>query len=159
MPENNGYEPRFDIDLERGRTGELFVLDICHMLAKRSATIEVKTDDRYADTGRLYVEHECRGRDGVWRPSGLVTTKAKLWAFVVNKQTGVLIYDTEWLRRAVSFAQHLGNKAEHPKGETPTKGICVGPNHFFLTASPSWTPKPGKETWHQMWARPYVPPA
>lgn len=123
------YDPslsHFDLDLARGRTGELFVDDICQMLGNRSIEIEVKNDDKFEEYRRLYVEHECRGRDGVWRSSGLNVTKAKVWAFVVNNRSGVLIFETDWLRRAVALARKDPRNIKECKyGENPTRGVVV----------------------------------
>jgi hypothetical protein len=132
---------RFDIDIERGKTGELFVDDICRMLADKTGQIEVKTDHLYLKTKRFYVEVECRGRDGVWRPSGLRVTTAKLWAFVYGRKTpteamlpAVFIIETDWLKRATDLADSLKNNFEHPYGENPTRGIGVTMHHIAKTA-------------------------
>jgi hypothetical protein len=53
------YNPalsHFDLDMKRGAAGELFVLDICKMLAEGSGTIEVKTDYRFFEKQRFYIE-------------------------------------------------------------------------------------------------------
>lgn len=134
----SAYDPKlshFDLDFKRGAQGEIFVDDVRKMLADGSGTIEVKTDDKFIESKRLYVEEECRGRDGIWRPSGLAVTKAHLWAFVFGEQPGMMVVETEWLRRAVVEAkQHPSNRVECKYGENPTKGTCVSINHFIKTA-------------------------
>lgn len=56
----DGYEPRFDIDASYGRQGELFVSSIIDALT--GGSVEVKRDSRFAKTGNVYVEYECRKR-------------------------------------------------------------------------------------------------
>lgn len=131
----------FDLDLGRGRQGEMFISDLADALARGAKTIEVKTDayffsasaERYKGQ-RLYVEMECLGRDGQWHPSGLSVTKADLWAFVFGKHPGAWVVSTDWLRRAV--AEACKDKRNHMScdyGQNPTKGWVVYLNHFLLT--------------------------
>ena len=133
----------FDLDIRRGKNGELFVDDIRAMLADGTGTIEVKSDHKFVETNRLYIELECRGRDGQWYPSGLQVTKAKLWAFVLGRQKPdkllpcAIIVETEWLRRAVAeAAKHPGNLSSCDYGENPTRGVCIYINQIRLTAPP-----------------------
>lgn len=131
------YDPslsHFDIDMARGAQGELWVSDVVTMLAQKSGEIEVKTDFRFAETKRFYVERECRGRDGVWRPSGLNATKARLWAIKLADLPGCLIIDTDWMRRAVArAAQHPKNLVECKYGANPTRGVLVFWQHLLDT--------------------------
>lgn len=131
------YDPRlshFDIDFERGAQGELLVTDIRRMLADGSGTIEVKTDFRFVEFQRFYIERECRGRDGTWRPSGIAVTKATFWAFVLGKHPGIFIFDTDWVKRATEFAaQDERNHASCDYGENPTRGVLVYLNHLMKT--------------------------
>lgn len=133
----DGYDPslsRFDVDLPRGQQAELWVVDVCDMMGRRSGEIEVKCDYRFVDTGRLYIELECCGRDGRWRPSGLATTAARLWAFKLGNYPGAFVFSTEWLRRAVEHAKsHPLNHSECTYGENPTRGVLVYINHFRAT--------------------------
>jgi hypothetical protein len=123
------YDPRlshFDLDMARGRQAELWIDDIRKSLAESSAEIEVKRDAWFPKTARFYVERECCGRDGRWRPSGIATTKAKLWAFVFGAHPGALILEVRWLQRAVVEAQKRpGNTASMDYGQNPTRGIFV----------------------------------
>lgn len=124
----------FDLDLKRGAQGEIFVSDIQDMLSNGSGSIEVKTDAWAVKTGRLYVETECRGRDGRWRASGLAITRATFWAFKFGKQPMMQIVDTDWLRRAAELAgKHPANQTECKYGENPTRGTFVYPNHLKET--------------------------
>ena len=69
------YQSNFDIDLKKGQEGELLVEE----LAKGNRTIEVKRDYIVSRTGNLAVEVSYRGK-----PSGLSTTEAEWWAFVLD---------------------------------------------------------------------------
>jgi hypothetical protein len=159
------YNPalsHFDLDMKRGAAGELFVLDICKMLAEGSGTIEVKTDYRFTEKQRFYIEIECRGRDGKWRPSGLAVTKAKLWAIVVGKQPNdmlpmMFVFDTHWLQRAAALAaKDQRNLRTCDYGKNPTRGVLVYINHFVRTMDPSKEPPP--DGWADMWSKPYIGP-
>ena len=63
----------FRYDLERGQIGEQYLAEILE-----NAKIEVKTDFQAHETGNVFVEYESRGK-----PSGLATTQADWWAFVI----------------------------------------------------------------------------
>lgn len=141
MTDVQNYDPKFshfDIDMKRGRNGELFVDDIIKMLAEGSGQIEVKNDRRFIDTYRYYVEYACRGRDGIWRPSGIRVTTAKFWAIVWGEQKpdrllpAVFIIETDWLKRAVRSAYKDENqRLETIYGENPTKGVGVNLQHII----------------------------
>lgn len=60
---------KFDIDLQYGRIGEMYVANLFGRYA------EVKTErDKWRTTGNLYIEYESRDK-----PSGLMVTKADVW--------------------------------------------------------------------------------
>ncbi len=67
----------FDVDLRRGLAGEDFVR------AFGMGTIEVKRDDMFFQTGNLYIETQSRN-SGVWVKSGICTTKAYWWCWVLG---------------------------------------------------------------------------
>jgi hypothetical protein len=117
---SDGYEPRFDIDAEIGRQGELFVLDIIEGLKNKS--IEVKTDVRSQDTGNLYIEYECLRR-GEWRPSGIATTESQLMAFVIGGS--LLVVPTQIIKRVARSELHKGHVKAQTRGSHPTKGVIV----------------------------------
>lgn len=122
-----GYQPNFDIDAEIGRQGELIVWDYIESL-RNGASVEVKTDERFAETGKIYLEFECRGV-----PSGFATTNAELWCHVLgaSHQASVLIWDVAQLRRACralykdSQDGQDGYVKECKRGSHPTRGICA----------------------------------
>lgn len=117
-----GYEPRFDIDAEYGRQGELFVTRIIDALKNNS--VEVKRDGQVGYTGNLYVEYECdKGRRGQFQPSGISTTQADLWAFVFGDAPACLVVSTDLLRALI---RSPGIKiAEERDGSCPTRGYVL----------------------------------
>jgi hypothetical protein len=99
-----GYEPRFDIDLKRGKVGEDKTLGIIDAI--NESRIEVKTDYGVWKTGNLYIEYEKQNRQGDWVPSGIASTEADYWAFAFKD--GAIFVETSRLRELV--AKHLAAK-------------------------------------------------
>lgn len=118
----HGYEPRWDADFEVGRQGELWVQSIVESLAGDAR--EVKTDERFADTGNLYVEYECKRR-GKYQPSGIATTEAPVWAFVLQLDGVVLVVATDLLKQVARKQHSRGRTAECSRGSHPTRGVLV----------------------------------
>lgn len=120
---SDGYEPNFDIDLALGKQGELYVAHIVDAMA--AGSIEVKTDEMAMKTGRVFVEYECK-RFGGWAKSGIATTTAELWAFVIASDT-VLVVPTVRLKAAVKRVYKLqpGLRKECIRGSHPTKGVTI----------------------------------
>lgn len=115
-------EPRFDIDLAYGQQGELLVASIVDSLRDGTGAIEVKSDRQWARTGNVYVELECKRR-GSYVASGLQTTTATLWAFVVGYPEVVLIVPTAMLHEEVWRPET--RRAEETDGSHPTRGVLV----------------------------------
>ncbi len=130
-----GYVPAWDIDLAYGEQGQLIAFDMLKDIVAGRIRVEVKRDSKFANTGRLYVEHEQNARNrGIWKPSGLLTSTAQAWAFLCNNDQGLFVVDTPWLKRAVEKAnQHPTNRVAERDGDNPTRGVCVQLNHFTLT--------------------------
>lgn len=82
-------EKNFDIDLRYGNIGEELVLSLLNGGQK----IEVKTDRMAHKTGNIAIEFQCRGR-----LSGIATSEADYWAFVLNDNKFVLFIKTDILR-------------------------------------------------------------
>lgn len=82
-------ERNFDIDLRYGNKGEELVLSLLNGGQK----IEVKTDRMAHKTGNIAIEFQCRGR-----LSGIATSEADYWAFVLNDNKFVLFIKTDILR-------------------------------------------------------------
>jgi hypothetical protein len=121
-----GYEPDFDIDYQAGAQAELFVADIIDSLTKSGARVEVKRDAKVEQTGNVYLELECLKR-GTYVPSGLATTKAEFWAFVLPKNV-LIVAPTESVR---GLAARYSNRArECVRGSHPTKGVAIGVGLF-----------------------------
>jgi hypothetical protein len=77
--------PDFDLDLKFGEFHEQLLFQ---SLSKTgNVTVEVKTDRLAVKTGNLAVEFRYRGR-----PSGIQTTKADEYFFVVVEQDGSIRY-------------------------------------------------------------------
>jgi len=72
----------WDLDFRFGQAGEVLVNSL---LTAPIETVEVKTDRRWKETGNLYIEVYCwsPNTEG-WYPSGLSTTKATHWSFVLE---------------------------------------------------------------------------
>jgi hypothetical protein len=75
------YNSDFRYDLKVGQLQEKWLADILE-----SETIEVKRDFMASQTGRVFVEFFCRNK-----PSGIATTQAKFWAFILGDETVVLL--------------------------------------------------------------------
>lgn len=87
----------FDLDLAVGHQGEALV----EQLLTGGATVEVKTDLKWKETGNLYIETVCWSHNNEnWYLSGLSSTKASYWAFVLEGAT--LLVPTEILKQVVT---------------------------------------------------------
>lgn len=107
----------FDLDLATGQEGEQLV----EQLLTGGKTIEVKTDLKWKDTGNLYIETTCWSHNNEeWYASGLSTTKASYWAFVL--QGGILLVPTETLKSVVTVRGRAINCNIQPN---PSKGYLI----------------------------------
>jgi len=80
----------WDIDLEFGLQGEKLVEE----LLKTKSKVEVKTDRMADKTGNVAVEYAYKGL-----PSGIATTEADVWAFVLYEGQVIIFIDTDRLKR------------------------------------------------------------
>lgn len=119
-----GYEPCFDIDYKFGEQGELFVTKIIESLG--TGRVEVKNDARFSDTGNVYVECQCLRR-GKWHPSGIATTDAEFWVFVLANDTTCVAVTTEYLKSAsrAVWQNNPDRRKECPRGSHPTRGVAM----------------------------------
>lgn len=81
------YNNDFSHDLEVGQIGEKALGEIFE-----NKTIEVKTDLQAQKTGNVFVEYESRNK-----PSGITTTKADYWCFIISSKQ-VIIIETDYLK-------------------------------------------------------------
>ena len=103
------------------------------LFQKGNGQIEVKAPKPFLRERSFYVEYKCRGRNGVWRASGIATTKAKVFVFTFGSLLGGLIVETEWLRRAARLAYERGQKKECVRGGNPTKAVIVSLKELWET--------------------------
>jgi hypothetical protein len=98
MTRVEGYEPRFDIDFSRGLIGENLVSNLPESI--QSGTVEVKTDYRAEITGNFYVETWQYGQadESDKKQSGINTTKADSWAFVIPQTGAMFLIKTDDLK-------------------------------------------------------------
>jgi len=84
------YSSSFHYDLDFGERGE----DWLNEIFTDGKKIEVKTDRMAHATGNLYVEIYSRGK-----ASGLSTTKANYWIFIIEEKNYAIIVSTEKLKQ------------------------------------------------------------
>lgn len=117
-----GYQPNFDIDAQVGRQGELMVADVIAGL--RDGSVEVKTDQKAAQTGNVYIEWSCRRRND-WHPSGIhpEATASEMWAIVLGPV--VVVAPTAVMLRAARTAWAQGLRRDCMRGSHPTRGVLI----------------------------------
>lgn len=91
-----GYEPRFDLDYQRGLIGEKLVGTFLEALS--GSRIEVKTDHRVLETGNVFVEthQQVFGQD--WKPSGINVSEAEFYSFAGPSGNGFVTIKTSVLK-------------------------------------------------------------
>jgi len=108
----------WDLDLRFGQEGEVIVNSL---LTAPIETVEVKRDRRWKETGNLYIETECWSDVlGCWYASGISTTKASHWSFIL--EDSVLTVPTERVSKAVAF---YGVRRVMNRPEYSTKGFTI----------------------------------
>jgi hypothetical protein len=124
-------EPRFDSDAEIGYQGELFVEGVVEALKRGYG--EVKTDERAASTGNVFIESECRYRDG-WGPSGIQTTESTIWTFVIGRTVAVSV-PVDILRHVWEVGRAEGlERGGGQNGTHPTRGVVMPIHKLFVYA-------------------------
>jgi hypothetical protein len=115
-------EPRFDLDLQYGRKGEIQVEKVLGWITNGGLQVEVKRK-RYLDL-KFYVETHCdKRRNGIFEPSGINITEAQVWTFVMH-DTGVHIaIPTDLLKQLVNDPS--SRDAQERDGSCPTRGKLV----------------------------------
>jgi len=102
-----GFEPRFDVDMERGKIGEDLLELLFEDSQDPSVRIEVKTDYKTNITGNIYVEtHKYRNGDvDSAVPSGINGTESKWWAQASPDGTAILFIKTDALREYIDIVE------------------------------------------------------
>lgn len=93
-------QKNFDLDLQYGNDGENHVLSLLNGATK----VEVKTDTMAHVTGNIAVEYQYRGN-----PSGISTTKADYWAFIIGENKTVVFVTTERLKEVARRWYKIGS--------------------------------------------------
>jgi hypothetical protein len=88
------HQKNFDLDLNFGIKGEQFILGVMN----GSVKVEVKTDRETHRTGNIVVEFECNGK-----PSGISTTEADYWAFVIDGNALALLVEVGRLKKIARY--------------------------------------------------------
>lgn len=115
-------EPRWDVDLAMGHEGERRVARVLGLLLNGSRLhVEVKQKRRRDDA--FYVETEQNPFGRGWRPSGLSTSEAETWSFLVEGTGCMFTVPTGLLRELV--AKGLGRDVEETAGDCPTRGSLL----------------------------------
>lgn len=130
--------PEFDVDLRFGEAAEAYIEDVRSGFF--AGKVEVKHDSRYSTTGNLYVEYECF-RGGRWQRSGIATTEAHVWAFVLYGSNLILAAPTDLLKEICRRQLKAGRVAQETDGSHPTKGVLL-PASTLL----AWVRDKAKET-------------
>lgn len=123
-----GWFPQWDNDLEYGQAGEAFICEVFPEIDDGRTEVKRK---RYIDD-LFYVEYECRRADG-WQPSGIATSTASMWAFVIA-DTGLALVVPKVT--VVEVARKVWNEkpSRHKQcvvGSHPTKGVLVSFQEFM----------------------------
>lgn len=114
-------QPDWDLDLRNGQEAEQQVL--ATLLGVAAGTVEVKRDDGAERYGNVFIETRCL-QQGVWRWSGIATTKADLWAQVLPGGVMVIV-PVPLLRDVVRAEFALGNRRVNRQGSHPTEGVVI----------------------------------
>jgi hypothetical protein len=122
MKPHGKAEPRFDIDVEYGRQGELQIGEFLDWIAAGNGRVEVKRKS-YLDLV-FYVETHCdKGRRGEYVPSGISITTAPAWVFVIGDLGLSVIFPTDLLREMIDDPSTKDR--EESDGSCPTRGKLV----------------------------------
>jgi hypothetical protein len=124
----NAHNPNFDIDFERGLVGENLVRQVAQGVFRGKT--EVKTDYRWRNTGNVYIEFECCKAAG-WSPSGISSTEADTWAFVLDGM--VVTFPVDFVIEYVNRAKAKNKVREQTDGSHPTVGV-VASIHEMIAA-------------------------
>lgn len=124
---------RFDFTLKEGQAKEQWMQEL---LGSTEPRVETKWDRPSLETGNLYVEYQDDpDAKGIWKPSGIATTEADCWIFILGDPVlGFLGLPTETVRGLARDAYRRGRTSVQPYGSCPTRGALVSLNAMFRTA-------------------------
>jgi hypothetical protein len=128
-----GREPRWDGDRLWGEQGEQYIrgLNGRPWEAKRKRRLD----------GWIYVETEQDpGRRGQWKPSGIITSEADNWVYLIG-ETGIATFlPIDLLRWAIQ--QGYGKDCAETDGDNPTRGKLLRIEHL-IHLSKEWVAEGG----------------
>jgi hypothetical protein len=113
------YNSDFSHDLELGKKGENLLAKI---LLLKGNKIEVKTDLQATQTGNVFIEYQSRDR-----LSGLSTSKADYWAFLISNEQ-IIIIETNKLKE---LCKTKGLRRVDGGDNNTSKGILIPLNKLI----------------------------
>jgi len=113
------YNSDFSHDLELGQKGENLLAKI---LLLKGDKIEVKTDLQATKTGNVFIEYQSRDR-----LSGLSTSKADYWAFLISNEQ-IIIIETNKLKE---LCKTKGLRRVDGGDNNTSKGILIPLNKLI----------------------------
>jgi hypothetical protein len=113
------YNSDFSHDLELGKKGENLLAKI---LLLKGDKIEVKTDLQATKTGNVFIEYKSRDR-----LSGLSTSKADYWAFLISNEQ-IIIIETNKLKE---LCKTKGLRRVDGGDNNTSKGILIPLNKLI----------------------------
>lgn len=128
---SEGYEPRFDIDYSYGFEGERYIADIIDGIT--SGKVEVKRDAVFHDTGNVYIEYMCQ-KNGQWTESGINTTTADVWIFVLGDSKMFIGIKVAELRELAKHFHSWGCTGYEKDGSHPTRGVIISAKYLMQYA-------------------------
>lgn len=115
----------FDWDFQDGFVGEQLVFD----LLTGGRRVEVKTDRKWIETGNVYIETSCwSNKTNAFEPSGLITTEADYWAFVLEGLV-LMVHTVDLRMAAVTFGKPVSCNID----PNPSKGFLIQIPHLLFT--------------------------
>ena len=115
------HSSSFFYDLSFGEKAEDWVKKIF----SEGSKVEVKYDRLAHATGRLYVEIYSRNK-----PSGISTTQAEYWIFVIDKKDYALIVNTEKLKELCRLTFQISGLTKGGD-ENTSQGVLIPINQII----------------------------
>jgi len=107
------FNSDFKFDLKVGQVGEKYLASILE-----NKKIEIKADLQATQTGNLFIEYSDRGK-----PSGIATTHASWWGFVITNEN-IFLIKVETLKNLCR--KYLNSKRDIRGGDfDQAKGILL----------------------------------